>query len=92
MTHIINAPRATVESAEALAVVIVAKLASSGSRTVAVCAGTRTSDNAFVVALAAKLISSCSGSVAVSAGTRNSDYAFVLGIVAKLDIGVAIAA
>ena len=42
-------------SAEAFALVIVAKLVSSSSGSVAVCPGTRISDNAFVVATVAKL-------------------------------------
>ena len=50
ITPVSNAPRATVASTEAFAVVIVAKLVSSSSGTVAVCRVTRTSDNAFVVA------------------------------------------
>ena len=55
MTALSNATRATVASAEALAVVIVAKLVSSSSGSVAVCRGTRTSDSPFVVATEAKL-------------------------------------
>jgi len=55
MTPVSNAPRATVASAEAFAVVIVAKLVSSSSGSVVVCAGTRTSDNTFVVTIVGKL-------------------------------------
>ena len=55
MTAVSNATRATVATAEGYAVVIVAKLVSSSSGSVAVCRGTRTSDNAFVVAIVAKL-------------------------------------
>ena len=51
MNRVSNAPRAPVASAEAFAVVIVAKLVRSSSGSVAVCPGTRTSDNAFVVAI-----------------------------------------
>ena len=51
MTAVSNATQATVASAEALAVVIVAKLVRSSSGSVAAGPGTRTSDNAFVVAI-----------------------------------------
>ena len=51
MTAVKNATRATVSSAEAIAVAIVANLVISISGSVAVCHGTRTSDNAFVVAI-----------------------------------------
>ena len=55
MTALSNATRATAASAEAFAVVIVAKLVSSSSGSVAVSPGTRTSDNAIVLATVAKL-------------------------------------
>ena len=55
MTALSNATRATVASSEAFAVVIVAKLVRSTSGSLAVCLGTRTSDNAFVVETEAKL-------------------------------------
>ena len=55
MTVFSNLTRATVATAEAFAVVIVAKLVSSSNGNVALCRGTRTSDNAFVVATEAKL-------------------------------------
>ena len=54
MTALSNATRATVALAAAFAVVTVAKLVTSSSGSVAVCRGTRTSDNAFVVATEAK--------------------------------------
>ena len=55
MTAVSNATPATVASAEAFAVVIVAKIVSSSSGSVAVCGGTRTSDNAFEVTIVGKL-------------------------------------
>jgi len=55
MTALGNATRATLASAEAFAVGIVAKLVSSSNGSVAVCRGTHTSDDAFVVATEAKL-------------------------------------
>ena len=51
MTPVSNAPRSTVASADAFAVVIVVNLVSSSTGSVAVCRGTRTSDNAFVLAI-----------------------------------------
>ena len=50
MTAVSNARRATVATAEAFAVVVVAKLVSSSNGGVAVCRGTRTSDNVFALA------------------------------------------
>ena len=55
MTADSNATRETVRSAEVFAVVIVAKLVSSSSGSVAVSPGTRNSDNAFVVTIVGKL-------------------------------------
>jgi len=55
MTTVSNAPRATVASAEAFAVVIEAKHLSSSTFNVAVSPGARNIDNAFVVAIVAKL-------------------------------------
>ena len=55
MTAVSNTTRATVASAEAFAVVFVAKLVSSSSGSVTVCRGTRNSDNAFVVTTVGKL-------------------------------------
>jgi len=51
MTAVNTATRATLASAEGIAVAAAAKLVSSSSFSVAVCPGTRTSDNAFVVAI-----------------------------------------
>jgi len=55
MTAVNNATRATLASAEAIAVAAAAKLVSSRSGSVAVRPGTRNSDNAFVVVIVAKL-------------------------------------
>ena len=55
MTAVSNATRARVATAEAFAVVIVAKLVSSSSSSVAVCPGTRNRDHAFVLTIVGKL-------------------------------------
>ena len=55
MTVVNTATRATLASAEAIAIAIVAKLVSSSSGSVAVSPSTRNSDNAFVLAIVAKL-------------------------------------
>ena len=55
MTAVSNATQAIVASAEAFAVVIVAKLVISSSGSVAVSPGTRNGGNAFIVGIVAKL-------------------------------------
>ena len=55
MAVVNTATRATVASAQAIAIAIVAKLLSSSRFSVAVSPGTRNIDNAFVVAIVAKL-------------------------------------